>query len=482
MSNKTQDKSISGSRKKRVLLSAGLLIVVVSSPLWARGFWVNFLQNRAESNLLTRDPEQSLKWLGYAQSLDSQNARTRILLARAYRKSHDMEQAYAALKNYFELAGSTDEFRQEQWLLKAQIGDNADLQMHLSEMLIKPEGNIQDICETYVNSCILNYQFNDALQILELWEADFPDDPLPNFMRGKMYEHKLAWQDAIAEYQSTLKKDPEYAAAAYSLGRIQLTLKKTEEALEYYQRAIDSTQNQAPAKVGIARCLRLLNRNEEAKQLLREVLALNVEELQAQYQAMGDHKFEGRTAAQLAMANLELADKNYEAALKWLEPAAMANPMDLGIKNSLALVYSRLGRKTEAKELSREIKETNDALAEIQQLLDQVQLKPDDPELRFQIGKMYLKHVSEEQGVVWLNSVLLYQPDHLGAHLELARYYADNQSRGKSFQRLADLHRKQVETLTMLQENSSQAAGNKGNTGENSVNAPTLQQKEKPRP
>ncbi|WP_145223832.1 tetratricopeptide repeat protein [Gimesia algae] len=445
MSDKAQDKSISTTQKKRMLLSAGLLIVVLSSPLWARGFWIDFLQNRAESNLLARDPERSLKWLGYAQALDDQNARTRILLARAYRKSRDMEQAYAALKDYYELAGSTNAFQQEQWLLKAQIGNNSDLQMHLSEMLIEPEGNVQDICETYVNSCILNYQFNDALQILELWEADFPNDPLPNFMRGKMYEHKLGWQEAITEYQTTLKKDPGYAAAAYSLGRIQLTLKKTEEALEYYQRAIDSTENQSPAKVGIARCLRLMNRNDEAKQLLREVLALSVEQLQAEYQAMGDHKFEGRTAAQLAMGNLELADKNYEAALKWLEPAAKANPLDLGIKNSLALVYSRLGRKTEAKELSRVIKETNDALANIQQLLDQVQLKPADPELRFQIGKMYLNYVAEEQGVVWLNSVLLYQPDHLGAHIELARYYESNQSRGKNFQRLAELHRKQAD-------------------------------------
>ncbi|HBL43013.1 MAG TPA: hypothetical protein DDZ90_06415 [Planctomycetaceae bacterium] len=436
-------------------------MVVLSSPLWARGFWIDFLQGRAESNLLSRDPERSLKWLAYAQILDDQNARTRILLARAYRKSHDMEQAYAALKNYYELAGSTDEFQQEQWLLKAQIGDNSDLQRHLSEMLIEPAGSIQDICETYVNSCILNYQFNDALQILDLWEADFPDDPLPNFMRGRMYEHKLAWQEAIDEYQTTLKKDPGYAPAAYSLGRIQLTLKKTEQALVFYRRAIDSTENQAPAKVGVARCLRLLNRNEEAKQLLREVLALSNEQLQAEYQAMGDHKFEALTAAHLAMGNLELADKNYDAALKWLEPAAETNPMDLGIKNSLALVYSRLGRKTEAKALSHEIKETNDALAEIQQLLDQVQLKPNDAELRFQIGRMYLKYVSKEQGIVWLNSVLLYQPDHAGAHRELARYYEDNLSRGESFQRLAKLHRKQADALQATPKPAPSSTGNR---------------------
>ncbi|MCA9018609.1 MAG: hypothetical protein KDA74_00575, partial [Planctomycetaceae bacterium] len=166
----------------------------------------------------------------------------------------------------------------------------------------------------------------------------------------------------------------------------------------------------------------------------------------------------------------------------WLEPAAEANPMDLGIKNSLVLVYSRLGRKAEAKALSLKIKETNDALAEIQQLLDQVQLKPDDPELRFQIGKMYLKYVSEEQGIVWLNSVLLYQSDHLGAHLELARYYEENQSRGESFQRLAKLHRKQADALNRMSKKVPQSAGNRDVPDDHSIDAFRSPQKEKSGP
>ncbi|MFH1300736.1 MAG: tetratricopeptide repeat protein [Planctomycetota bacterium] len=326
----------------------------------------------------------------------------------------------------------------------------------MSELLIQPQGDIQDICETYVNSCILNYQFNDALQILKLWEADFPEDPLPNFMRGKLFEHNRALQEATEEFQKTLEKDPAYAPAAYNLARIQLTLKKTEAAMQYYQTALDNTEHQAPAQVGLARCLRLLNRNAEAKKLLAEVLQKNVKELQEDYQAMGDHKLSANSAVNLEMGNLELAEKNYAAALKWLEPAAQANPRDLGIKNSLTIVYSRLGRKQEAKELSLSIKETNDALAEIQQLLDQVQQKPADAELRFQIGKAYLKYVSEEQGVVWLNSVLHYQPDHWGAHAELARYYEQNLSRGDSFQRLAKIHREKANAFVQTPVESNQ--------------------------
>ncbi|MFH1303270.1 MAG: hypothetical protein ABIK07_19570, partial [Planctomycetota bacterium] len=132
VSGSTDKKVTSGARKKLLLSLIILLAVLLSSPVWGQGLWLDFFQNRAAHSLHARRPENALKWLAYAQTLDDGNARTQILLARAYRKSHDVEQAYIELKNYYQLAGSTAEFLQEQWLLKAQIGDNADLQTHLS--------------------------------------------------------------------------------------------------------------------------------------------------------------------------------------------------------------------------------------------------------------------------------------------------------------------------------------------------------------
>lgn len=458
ISDSKDKKALSGARKKIVLSVIIFFVVLLSSFVWGRGLWLDFFHHRAELCLQDRNPDSAQQWLSYAQTLNVKNPRTRILLARSYRKSHDVEQAYQELKNYYQLAGSSEEYLQEQWLLKAQIGDNADLRIHLSELLIRPQGDIQDICETYVNSCILNYQFDDALKILDLWEADFPEDPLPNFMRGKIFEHNRALQEAVEEFQKTLSKDARYAPAAYSLARIQLTRKKTEAAMKYYQITLDNTEHQAPAKVGLARCLRLLNRNQEAKNILTEVISKDPEELQKDYQAMGDHKSSAYSSAHLEMGNLELAEKNYEAALKWLEPAAKANPRDLGAKNSLVIAYSRLGRKQEAKKLSLLIKETNDALEEIQKLLDQLLQEPNNVELRFQIGKAYLKYVSELQGVVWLNSVVRYQPNHRGAHSELARYYEQNLSRGESFQRLAKLHREKADAIKENQKGISERA------------------------
>ena len=57
--------------------------------------------------------------------------------------------------------------------------------------------------------------------------------------------------------------------------------------------------------------------------------------------------------------------------------------------------------------------------------------------------------------MVWLNSVLAWQPDHWGAHQELADYYERNLSRGPSFERLARQHRERARELAPRQQNSS---------------------------
>lgn len=472
----TETNTKTTARKKRLLVVGLILLGIVgSAPFWGQGLWVDFCQQRAEANLLARDPERALEWIASAERYAVDNPELILLKARALRKSHDVQAAYAELQKYFELAGLTPALEQEQWLLKAQVGDNADLQMHLSDVLMAPEGDLQDICETYVNSCLLNYQFNDALQILELWEADFPADPLPHFMRGKMYEHNLTWDEAIAEYQRALDKAPGYAPAAYSLGRSHLTLKKTEEARDYFQQALENTSNPGPVKIGLARCLRLLGQNQEAKFLLKEVLSEEVEQLRKEFQAMGDHKVAASTSAQLEMAHLELADKNYEAALNWLEPAAEADPLNLRIKNTLLQVYSRMGQKEKARALGKEVKRTNEVLAEISDLLKVVEESPGDADLRFQVGKKYLNYVSEEQGVVWLNSVIRLKPTHRAAHAELAHYYEQNLSRGPSFERLARQHRAQAEALAEQEENQ----GVPVNHNENKAQATPVEEPEK---
>ena len=72
--------------------------------------------------------------------------------------------------------------------------------------------------------------------------------------------------------------------------------------------------------------------------------------------------------------------------------------------------------------------------------LREVVERPDDIELRYQIGTTLLKYASPDDGAKWLGTVLQLDPDHAKAHLGLAAYY---EARGEREKALA--HRLQAE-------------------------------------
>ena len=75
---------------------------------------------------------------------------------------------------------------------------------------------------------------------------------------------------------------------------------------------------------------------------------------------------------------------------------------------------------------------------------ERVLSQPDDLEARFGVGKMLLEHVSPNQGLVWLNSVLSYDADHVAARELLARYYEDHRAENPEYVPLAELHRRRL--------------------------------------
>ncbi|MCA9016109.1 MAG: tetratricopeptide repeat protein, partial [Planctomycetaceae bacterium] len=165
-------------RPSRIIVGSLCLGFIVVGLLWGKSAWISFCQWQAERNLQSRDAEVAMSWISKAYEADSQNAETLLILARAHRRAHEVEPAVEYLKTLLKLAGPSEALHREQWLVEAHVGDLTNLEQHLADMLIDPQGNAQDICETFVNSCILNYRFHDALRILEVWQADFPNDPL----------------------------------------------------------------------------------------------------------------------------------------------------------------------------------------------------------------------------------------------------------------------------------------------------------------
>ena len=65
---------------------------------------------------------------------------------------------------------------------------------------------------------------------------------------------------------------------------------------------------------------------------------------------------------------------------------------------------------------------------------------PSDVESRYTLGKVYLEYLSEDQGVVWLRSVLHYDAAHRPTHQALAEYFRSKAKEDPRYAELAEEH------------------------------------------
>ena len=417
------------SRRPSRIIVAGLCVgIVVAGLFWGKSAWISFCQWQAERNLQSRDAEQALSWISQAYEADAQNPETLLILARAHRRAHDVESAIKTLTELFKVAGPSEELHREQWLVEAQVGDVSNLEQHLADMLIDPRGNAQDICETFVNSCVLNYRFRDAIKIIELWQADFPNDPLPHYYLGRILEHQGDWENSAREFSVALKVSPAHIPSAYNLARVKLSHNQVDAALVNYQLCTKYQKDHAAALVGIARCLRMKQDVTAARAALKT--AQQVPELQRlkDFRAVGDPAYVASNAILLELGQLELASGNYKQAVSYLEEALEQNPKDRKARLALADAYRGSGELEKADQQIQIVQKTQQAIKRLDECFDLLQKDLENADLRAEIGQIFLEHVSENQGVVWLKNALYYDPQHQQAKQALAEYYAKQRS------------------------------------------------------
>lgn len=431
MTSQTQDSTRSDLRPKRRRVSIVLGVVcvcVVAGLVWGNAAWIHFCQWQAERSLQARNAETALSWISKAYQADNQNADTLLILARAHRRAHEVEPAIEYLKQLYQVAGSSEELQREQWLVEAQVGDVSNLEQHLADMLIDPQGNAPDICETFVNSCILNYRFPDALRVLEMWQADFPDDPLPHYYRGRILEHQGAWDKAESEFNAALKVAPGHIPSAYNLARVKLAQNQVDAALENYRLCTKYQKHHAAALVGMGRCLRMKQDVDAARAMLEAAQQIPEQQRMKDFREVGDPAHVAINMVQLELGQLELSSGNYKQAASYLEKSVELNSKDRKSRLALADAYRSLGQLEKAKQQIQIVEKTQKAIKRLDECFDELQSDMNNADLRAEIGQIFLEHISENQGIVWLKNALYYDPDHQRAKQALADYYAKQHS------------------------------------------------------
>lgn len=431
------------SRRRRLLWLVGLLLAGVGVLTVAR-IPTAFCLARAEASLDQSNLSAAVLWTERAERLGGREARTAFVRGRLERKLGRLDLAGGSLRRAQELGYDAAAVEREFLLTAAQGGALENPTRELARLLATGEG-MREVAEAFVRGDILTYRLDDAMGLLEVWKRDLPNDPDAHYLTGRILEHRSNLPGAEREFRASLAAAPYHAGAAYNLGRILSSGRKPEEALAQYKACVEHLYEPQPAEVGVARCLRELGRYDEARAALERASAASPERLEIACCIIGDPIASAGAQLEEEWGRLEMAEENWAEAERRLRAAFEASPRNWRLHYALATVLRQQGRNAEAAEEIKRHEQVRAALESCDRLYDVLREDPGNADARFHIGRVLFDHVSEEQGIIWLRSVLDYDPDHVGAHRALADAYAGMAHKSSQYARLAEQHRRSAE-------------------------------------
>lgn len=427
-----EDRAVRQSRAWVWFAAAGVIILLLFvGPSVAASTWNLW----AAQAIADDQPDRALGWLKWSVWLNNRDGEAVFLTARAYRKKGQFDQVREQLLRAHKLNFDPRRLEKEQVLALAQNGQMMEAEPAFGELLRNPQGDEVEICEAFTHGFFLNRQYNEAFRLLESWIKDFPNSVKPYYMRGHIQSRLQHYPQAESDFRKVLSIDSNHPAAAFGLGEA-LRSQQMPEALQYYEMATNVPEYALLAGIGKTQCLKMLGRTDEAKVVARDLL----------------NRFPDDAGPQREMGQLELETGNYAEALRYLDMAIVKLPNDRETRNARGSALRGLRRLDEARKEFELVNEARLALERAQMLSEKLEKEVDSPELRFEIGRIYLKYSEPREGVIWLQSVFNYEPRHRQAHLELARYYDQKSKNSPEFAKLARHHRQLAEPVSKSDE------------------------------
>ena len=334
------------------------------------------------------------------------NAQVQFLMARTCRRDND-----PAGRQYLFLAESLgwprDQVVLEQRLWQAESGDTWSVEEALLEELnrLPPEERI--ILEGLVRGYLNSARFADAADIATIWIKRFPGDWLAYLYRGRAYQGQSSWEEAVSDYQETLKIRPDLTGARLWYAETLLASQDYQNALDNYQVYSKMVPEDREALFAIAKCQFSLGQRE-ARATLEELL----------------NKYPQHQGGLLLAARMDLAEDAVDRALVRLRKASALGPPNPEILQTLILALRKLNRQKEADQEEKQYGQILKKAKQLSELNEKIQLERADASLRYQAGMLSLELGQEKAGFDWFQTVFYINPDHGPTHLALADYWA----------------------------------------------------------
>jgi tetratricopeptide (TPR) repeat protein len=242
----------------------------------------------------------------------------------------------------------------------------------------------------------------DAEDNLAIISEQAPHDPRPERLRGLISKDFAEYGAAIDHYRESLRRDPQWDRdnILAELAESQVKLGRFDEAVE----TLRECERTAPVLVLEAECAENQGQIDTALELLHEALEADPLSL----------------PAKLKRGALLLLQGKSDQAVGVLEDAVRQAPYNSQAHFSLSQAYSRRGEieKAEAQlRLRRETEKDEQLFPELHKLAEE---KPNDPDVRYQLGVLARRLGKPDLARMWFRSALAVSPRHVQARAALA--------------------------------------------------------------
>jgi tetratricopeptide (TPR) repeat protein len=401
--------SIRKPQISRRTIAAALATIGVVPLLWLAGPWglAAICRSRGTAALRSGNEELALGWFGRAEKFQGDSGLTQFLLARTCRRMNRIDEMQQHLERALACGFPKARVEREQWLCLAQNGQTNRLGSRLQALLDDPGDDGREILAALTGGYVVSFDLDSANFVLGEWMARYPDDPESYARAAKLRQVQGEWPAAVELYRRSLKIAAGRTVVRLSLAQCLALMNDPALAEPEFRRCLAEQPDNVEAGAGLGACLVNLSRVDEARTVLTETLRRD------------PHHFE----VARSLAELELSQGNCDAALAMLTPLAKSWPHDKQLCTLMARALQESGQVDSAQPFWDEAERATAALEQVDGLMDKIKRDGNDLAARYELGTLLLERRSREEGAGWLQSILMYEPDHRAAHAALADYF-----------------------------------------------------------
>jgi predicted Zn-dependent protease len=363
-----------------------------------RGPGPTYHWEEAQKAIKERDFDEGRKHLQEYLKIVPFNAEACFLLARTCRREQDFRSWRKQLFHASQLQWPQEQIDLEFRLQQAQIGDVWSVEQTLLQDLKAKSGEDAElILEALAEGYLKNRSVAHIIQLTGPWMEQFPDDWLPHFYRATIQYAEGSRRQAIEEYRTVLKLNPDHGLAQLLLAGALMDDGQFKEALHLYETYLKENSGDPTALYGVANCHFSLGESDETRKTLRDLLVASPSDVRALY----------------LQAKVALTDDRPAEALTWLRKAERLAPQEPEITHMFIVVLQRLNRPEQAEKYVQIQEIILGRQEQLGKLRKQLRREPGNVELRFQLGRINMLLGRDNEAEAWFHMVLHLDANHV---------------------------------------------------------------------